>query len=192
MTTYQFVYSVQSDLQARQVMIAHPPVSGPRHVIAHPSLPYLYCLCELNSTITVIHKETLFVLYTYSMLRADESSEGMAGAELHLSSNGRFLYCSNRDISKPNQQRSSIAVFAIADSGELQLLQHVATAGVHPRYFMLFANDSRLMVANMSTNNIAIFVVDAASGRIDDRTCVVTTDESLVYPSHMVFVPRIE
>jgi 6-phosphogluconolactonase len=86
-------------------------------------------------------------------------------SELQLSSDGLFLYASNRDNSEPNLHRSSIAVFRVnARTGELAPIQFTSSLGDHPRHFDLFFGGSLLVVANMNSDTVVSFTVDRASG----------------------------
>jgi 6-phosphogluconolactonase len=146
------------------------PGAGPRHTLIHPSGKFVFVINELTSTLSsyvydslsgALGEEVLVV----STLRAEESAEDMAGAEIQVSSNGRFLYVSNRDNSSPNLKRSSIAVFEVDDeSGMLKLLQHADTLGEHPRHFNFFMNEAVLLVGNMKSNSIVTFMVDKETG----------------------------
>lgn len=63
-------------------------------------------------------------------------------ADIHVSPDGRFLYCSNRG-------HDSIAAFKINPlNGELTFLAHESTGGKTPRNFAIDPTGGFLLVAN--------------------------------------------
>ncbi|MBP1994008.1 lactonase family protein [Paenibacillus eucommiae] len=139
------------------------PGAGPRHLAFHPNEEHLYVINELNSTITLFHYDRgtgeLTTQATVSTLPEDYNGEN-ACAEIQLSSDGRFLYGSNRG-------HDSLVVFAIdPDTGNLAYVEHVSTQGEHPRHFSLTPDGQFLLAANRDTNNIATFRVDTQSGKL--------------------------
>jgi 6-phosphogluconolactonase len=77
-----------------------------------------------------------------------------------LSSNGKFLYASNRG-------HDSIVIYEVAEDGALKLLGFEPTKGATPRNFTLSPNEDFLLVANKDANNIVSFKRDAASGGLE-------------------------
>jgi 6-phosphogluconolactonase len=72
-------------------------------------------------------------------------------ADIHVASNGRTLYVSNRG-------HNSIALFSVAEStGALTLEQVIATEGDWPRNFSLDPSGRWLLVANQRSNSIIVF-----------------------------------
>jgi 6-phosphogluconolactonase len=182
---------VPSDIESTVKM---SPGCGPRHMLMHPSLDRAYLVCELSSTVTVLTVDpttrTLTPVYTLSTLRPGESSTDMAAGELQLSSNGKFLYVSNRDNSDPNQNRSSIAVFSLsADNQELIHIQNVDSHGMHPRHFTLDFTGTVLLVANQKSNNIVSFSVNVVTGLIDESSAKVFQHPDLLGPAQILLVP---
>ncbi|REE67575.1 6-phosphogluconolactonase [Paenibacillus taihuensis] len=139
------------------------PGSGPRHFVFHPELPYGYGINELNSTITVYAYDgkagQLTVVQTISTL--PESFDGENGtADIHLSSDGKFLYGSNRG-------HDSIAVYSVDPSdGHIEPIEYVPTLGGHPRNFGLSPDGRFVLVANRDGNNIVTFSRDAETGKL--------------------------
>jgi 6-phosphogluconolactonase len=141
---------------------ALPPGSGPRHLAFHPSLPMIYVINELASTISTCAWDgdagTLRVQETISTL-----PEGFAGhnscAEVRVASSGRFVYGSNRG-------HNSIAVYAVGPDGSLTMAGHASTGGENPRNFTLDATGTFLFAANQDSDTIVTFRVDRASGAL--------------------------
>ena len=127
-----------------------PPGSGPRHLYLHPKRPGLaYLACELTNqlvALTVTGSE-FRARAALSTLPADPDTESMQSAAgsivAHIAGNvaGDRLYVSNRGD-------DSIAVFALDDQGHPTLLQHVASGGQSPRFFLLIEDERRIIVAH--------------------------------------------
>jgi 6-phosphogluconolactonase len=137
------------------------PGAGPRHLTFHPSGRYLYCMNELDSSITVFDYDaaqgTLRELQTVSAL-PDDFSGSNSGADIHVHPNGRYLYSSNRG-------HDSIAIFALDDTtGLLQPSGHVATGGRTPRNFAIDPTGTFLFAANQATDTVVSFRIDRATG----------------------------
>lgn len=141
------------------------PGSGPRHLVFHPQKPYAYVINELNSTVTAFsYNESngeLTTLQTISTLPADFNGENGC-AEITISADGNYVYGSNRG-------HDSIVVYEVnTENGELNTVQHISTAGGHPRHFALTPNGEYVLVANRDGNNIVTFKRDAATGLLQN------------------------
>ncbi len=134
--------------------------AGPRHLTFHPNGKWVYVVNELNSTVVLIQKSekgryikgvpvsTLPLGYTDTNNCAD----------IHISSDGKFLYVSNRG-------HNSIAIYNVNnDDGLLTLIGHQSTLGNGPRNFSLSPDNNYLLVANQYTNNIVSFKRDKITG----------------------------
>src|SRR5262249_25380153 len=92
------------------------PGSAPRHAAFHPSLPVLWAVNELGSNVPTsrwdAERGSLHPVQVLSSVPPDYSGRS-SGAEITVSSSGRFVYCSNRG-------HNSIAIFA-AEPGTGQL-----------------------------------------------------------------------
>jgi 6-phosphogluconolactonase len=128
------------------------PGAGPRHQALHPTLPRLYVINELDSTVSALARDhqtgELDLVQTLPTLPPDFAGRN-ACADLHLSPDGRFLYGSNRG-------HNSLAVFAIKDDGLLNPIGHVSTGGEWPRGFGVLMN-GLILVANERSDNIVAF-----------------------------------
>jgi 6-phosphogluconolactonase len=136
--------------------------AGPRHLAFHPTGNYLFVLNELNSTVTAFkrnpEKGSLQERQTLTTLPRDFTGAN-TGADVHISPNGRFLYCSNRG-------HDSIAIFKIDPSnGALSALGHEPTRGLTPRNFAIDSTGAFLLVANQKSDNIVVFRLDHKTGR---------------------------
>lgn len=134
--------------------------SGPRHFTFHPNQRLAYSIEELSGNV---------VAYTYQdgqlkeidhYFSYSQKQESYAGADIHISPDGKFLYASNR-LSEEN----TIAIFKIEEnSGQLDLVGHQSTFGDHPRNFVIDPTGAFLLVANMNSGNIVVFKRDMNTG----------------------------
>ena len=139
------------------------PGAGPRHLTLHPSGKYVFVLNELHSTITTFARDpgkgSLKELQTLSTLPADFKGTSWS-ADIHVSADGRFVYCSNRG-------HDSIAIFRIEPrNGALTSVAHESTRGMTPRNFAIDPTGSFLLVANQKSDNIVVFRIDQKTGRL--------------------------
>ena len=133
--------------------------AGPRHLAFHPNGNFFYVINELNNTISTVQiaaDKTLSLLGSVSTLPKDFHGESFP-ADIHVSSDGKFLYASNRG-------HNSIAIYQIQETGMLSAIGFESTRGDHPRNFSLSPDEKFLLVANQNTNNIVCFKRDEKSG----------------------------
>jgi 6-phosphogluconolactonase (cycloisomerase 2 family) len=137
--------------------------SGPRHLAFHPTLPVVWVLNELASTAAAYSWDAkngaLQQLQIVSSLPPDFTAQSSA-AEIAVSADGRFVYCSNRG-------HDSIAIFRTNQTtGLLASIGWTPTQGKSPRFIGFDPGHRFLYAANQEGDNIAIFRPDPASGRI--------------------------
>jgi 6-phosphogluconolactonase len=139
------------------------PGAGPRHLTFDRAGRHVYVLNELDSTVTAFARTrttgALRELKTYPMLPADFKGEN-TGADIHLTPDGRFLYCSNRG-------HDSIAAFRVDSStGGLTPAGHTPTGGKTPRNFAVDPTGRFLLVANQRSDSVVTFRIDASTGAL--------------------------
>ena len=88
-------------------------------------------------------------LATYSTIPESWDQHNGAAA-IRLSSDGKFLYVSNRG-------HDSIAVFAVLPDQALKLVQRVSTFGEFPRDFNWDAKEKYVVAANHNSNNATLY-----------------------------------
>ena len=149
-------------LPAEPPWVQVKPGTGPRHLAFHPSGRYVFVLNELSSTVTAFardpEKGSLKELQTLTVLPKDFTGTN-TGADIHVSPDGRFVYCSNRG-------HDSIAIFAIDRRGGLATVGHESTRGSTPRNFAIDPTGDFLLVANQKSDNIVVFRLDQRTGRL--------------------------
>jgi 6-phosphogluconolactonase len=156
--------------------------AGPRHVALHPSNGIAYVLNELDSTVTGYHFDPVTgILQPLQVISAlpDTFIGHSRAAEITVSSDGRFVYASNRG-------HDSIAVFAVDQpSGRLRNVDWVGCRGRIPRFFSLNPTGLDLVVANEDSDSIVSFCVNQQTGMLEaprevaqtgSPVCVIFTD----------------
>ncbi|MBL0334251.1 MAG: lactonase family protein [Chitinophagaceae bacterium] len=141
------------------------PGSGPRHLDFGKDGKSIYILHELTGSVTMVRDSGLMRFNVVQEISAlPVYYKGAAGsADIHVSPDGKFLYCSNRGSS------NTIAVFSIdAGTGLLTAIGHQSTQGVKPRNFSIDPSGNFLLVANQDSDEIVIFKRDLKSGLLSD------------------------
>ncbi|TDH59935.1 lactonase family protein [Dankookia rubra] len=137
--------------------------SGPRHVALHPAAPYAYVVNELDSTVTAYRYDgQTGALEPFQILSAlpDTFTGNSRAAEIAVSSDGRFVYASNRG-------HDSIAVLTVdVGTGRLTVQQWIASGGRTPRFFAPDPTGRFLYVANEDSDTILRFEVAAEAGEL--------------------------
>jgi 6-phosphogluconolactonase len=139
------------------------PGAGPRHLTFHPNGQFAYLINELNSTLVSYRYDpehaTFEDLQTVPTLPQDFKGENLC-ADIHISSDGRYLYASNRG------HDSIVRFFIDQNTGLLTYRDHTSTEGREPRNFAIDPNGAFLLVANQKTNNIITFKINSKSGQL--------------------------
>ena len=137
--------------------------AGPRHLAFHPNGKWIYILNELNCTVTLVQKSdegTYTIGPSVSSLPRDYS-EANTAADIHISSDGKFVYASNRG-------HNSIAIYEVDPAnGTLYPIGFQKSKGDGPRNFCISPDGRYLLVANQHTNNIVSFKRDKISGLLN-------------------------
>jgi 6-phosphogluconolactonase len=142
--------------------VALPSGDGPRHFAFHPSGRWFYSLQEEGSTVVAYDYDAtrgrLTEIQTVSSL-----PKGFAGsnfpAEVMVSSDGKFLYASNR-------LHDSIAWFSISATGKLTYRGEEWTRGDHPRAFNFDPSGNFFYVCNQFADAITTFRINRMTGAL--------------------------
>ena len=134
--------------------------AGPRHFIFDPQERYAFLLGETDSTITVFaHRDCMLnPLQTVSTLPPGTATRNSC-AEIAMTSDGRFVYASNRG-------HDTIARFSFSD-GALTALGHTDTEGNNPRDFAIDPTGTFLIVGNQDTDTVVTFRIDRDTGDLE-------------------------
>ena len=160
------------------------PGCGPRHVVFHPNGRWVYGINEIDSTVD--H-------YLWTATRFADTPEGLlvntntpvktiaanfpadknTAAELGISSDGLFLYASNRG-------EDSLVVFSIAPKrGKLDFVQRISCGGKTPRHFTIDPTNQWILCGNQDSATITIFRRDSATGKLSGPIQTVPLDSPL-------------
>jgi 6-phosphogluconolactonase len=159
------------------------PGAGPRHMEFHPDGTHAYVIGEINSTITTFDFDPSTAAFTLKQVVStlpDGLSPITSTAEIEVSSDGKFVYGSNRG-------NDTIAVFAVdPEEKTLTPVEYAPIQGQTPRNFVIDPSGAYLFSENQNTNNIVQFSRDATTGKLTPTGQVLTEVES---PVCMVFLP---
>jgi 6-phosphogluconolactonase (cycloisomerase 2 family) len=143
---------------------------GPRHLRFHPTLPYLYILNELDSTIVSAKFDARTGgIEPFQVLpsQSDVYTQIHRASEIDVSPDGRFVYASNRG-------QNTIGVFAVAADGRLSPVQFADAGGKVPRHFAIAGDGRHLYVANEFSDSIVQFAI-AEDGSLRQMRAVANT-----------------
>jgi len=158
---YQFKASQITKNGQSYVTHQMPKGSGPRHLALSSTNEFVYIINELNGTIDVYGlDENGFVKNHVQNISTDTTDGDNLCAHIRLSSDGRFLYASNRGT------KNSLAVYVVGPDGKLALVQTISSGGDGPRHFEFTPDGDFMLVANQYTNNVSIFRRDKQNGQL--------------------------
>ncbi|MES3099358.1 lactonase family protein [Sphingomonas faeni] len=130
---------------------AASPGSGPRHMLFHPRHPRTaYLACELTSALVVLDLNDDGLRERATVPTLPSAWQG-ANIVAHIGANaaGDRLYISNRG-------HESIAVFALDAHGNATPIQHVASGGLSPRFFMILEAERRMIVVHERDHRVTV------------------------------------
>lgn len=156
-------YNITDEHKLEQINHYHATAgSGPRHLVFHPHQNFAYLLCELNSRIEVLsyQGQGQFKLIESLSTLPDGFSDFNATAAIRISSDGKFLYASNRG-------HNSIAIYAILDDGRLKEIEIVSSHGDIPRDFCLSPDEKFLIIVHQDSDNATIFSRNKSTGKLN-------------------------
>ncbi|MVN21513.1 lactonase family protein [Mucilaginibacter arboris] len=181
---YQYVYqpnNKQPLTPAAQPTVAVRPGSGPRHLVFSADAKHAYLTQEMGALVTAFNyaDEKLNPIQTIAMESSDFKGQNGA-ADLHLSSDGNFLYASNRG------QANDLIVYKVnKTSGQLSFVERQSCLGNGPRNFAIDPSGNFLLVANQNSNDIYTFSINKTTGKLT-RT---GSKLELSHPVYLKFVP---
>jgi 6-phosphogluconolactonase len=139
------------------------PGFGPRHMLFGKSGKFAYVLGEMASAVATMSydKKTgkLTLVENIDTIPPRLTTENNS-AELALSSDGRFLYATNRG-------HDSVTAFKVnAANGKLTYVQNIPTQGRIPRGMSLDPDGTHLLTGNQDSNTITVFDRDTKTGKL--------------------------
>lgn len=157
-----FRYRKEGDTFRMAGSVKVKPGSGPRHLTFHPEKRIAYLLNEMGSAVTVFKVAeggALRQLQHISTLPPEGSEAENNCAEIHVSTDGRFVYASNRG-------HDSIAIYDVLEDGALSVKDYAPSHGSMPRGFDISPNGEWMLVGGQDSGNMAVFSRDKDTGLI--------------------------
>ena len=144
----------------------------PRHYVHSPKLNVAYTSNENGGGITAWkfdpQQGTLTKMQTLSTLPKDFDGQS-AAADIHITPNGRFVYVSNRDVTKRGEgaaMHDSLAGFSIdPESGKLKRIGHFPT-NHFPRSFCIDLTGKFVYAAGQLSSDLFAYRIDQKSGKL--------------------------
>ncbi|WP_233856032.1 lactonase family protein [Paraburkholderia sp. HD33-4] len=173
-------HALSQDDATRAATFVAPPGSGPRHLEFSANGQFVYLLTELSAQVMVFRWDAAQGTLTHvqSLPIGTDGFDGVkSGAEIAPGRDGRFVYVENRG-------ENSLVVYRVnADTGELSLVQRIASGGDKPWGFGIDGSGRWLLVANQRSGKVSVFSIDAASGRLTDtgQSADVTDPSSVAF-----------
>jgi 6-phosphogluconolactonase len=139
-----------------------PPGSGPRHFVFSPQGHFLYLLDELGANLHVFKRDTksgkTVMLESHGLLPKNSAITPWA-ADIHMTSNGKFLYVTERTT-------NSLSGFNVNEkTGKLKLIGSWDTEG-QPRAFAISPSGRYLAVVGQKSHQMTVYAINAATGEL--------------------------
>jgi 6-phosphogluconolactonase (cycloisomerase 2 family) len=149
-------------LPAEAPVLVAPPGSAPRHFAFHPSGKFFYNLYEHDARVVVYDYDgsrgAMRLKQSVSTLPAHFAGSNLASG-IVISPDGRFLYVGNR-------LHSSIAIFAIAEDGQLRTAYETWTHADSPRSIAIDPSGELMFSCNQRSDSLTSFRINPASGAL--------------------------
>lgn len=139
---------------------ASTPGNGPRHMTFSANNKFAYLMEEMGGTVVCYKIDKGNLVFQQRISALPEGFKGAIGsADIHISPDGKFLYCSNRG------DANTISIFAVNPAnGTLKLIGDQSTMGKTPRNFNFDPSGNFLLVANQNSDDIYIFRINKKTG----------------------------
>lgn len=127
-----------------------PSGYAPRHLVFHPTKPFVYVACELSSKVLVMQYDAETARLTLvDEAEAAKDEQKNTTAAIRISKDGKFLYASTRGA-------DTITTFSVDPNGDrIKKLSTTAT-GNGPRDFDLDPSEKYVIAANQDSNDLSI------------------------------------
>lgn len=159
------VYTYEVNEQGKLKEVARfkaAPGTGPRHLTFHPTLNIAYLFGELSSDVIVLayNPETgeFTEKQTISTIPAEHTGFN-GGAAIRVSSDGKFVYASNRG-------HDSLVIYRTKEDGTLDLVDYVPTEGETPRDFNFDPSEDFVIVGHQDSDNLTLFERNEIDGSL--------------------------
>jgi 6-phosphogluconolactonase len=140
------------------------PGSGPRALAFHPNGRWAYCVCEMESSVTVLHWNaaagTFKAVQKVFLTPKGYNGPLSTGCDIILTRDGRYAYAANRGYDE-------VIGFKIGAEGKLTEINRIGSGGKIPRHIALDPSERFLLAANQVGDNIAVFRRNKMTGVLD-------------------------
>jgi 6-phosphogluconolactonase len=166
------------------------PGGGPRHFTINPAGRFFYQLSEMSGMVDVFAWDAAQGSLTQVQRVHTVPHDFFGGnhsAEIAIRPDGKFLYESNRRTQGENVRGpDTIGVYSIdSGTGVLTPVEQVLSGGIMPRNFEIDPTGKYLLAANQLSNNLVVFNIDSATGRLSKSGKEIMADT----PVCLKFVP---
>jgi 6-phosphogluconolactonase len=149
-------------LPAEAPVLVAPPGSAPRHFAFHPNGKFFYNLYEHDARVVVYDYDgsrgAMRLKQSVSTLPPHFAGSNLASG-IVVSPDGRFLYVGNR-------LHSSIAIFAIAEDGELRAAYETWTHADSPRSIAMDPSGEIMFSCNQRSDSLTSFRINPTNGAL--------------------------
>jgi 6-phosphogluconolactonase len=148
---------------ASPAFVSVAPGEGPRHLEFSADKKTAYLVTEMGSNVIVFDYKNGQLKQKQSITMLPDGFSGQtAGAAIHLSPDGKFLYASNR------LETNEINIYSVnQETGMLTFVARQSTFGKNPRDFAIDPTGRVLIVANQGSDNMWVFKIDQATGKLN-------------------------
>ncbi|QEM13887.1 lactonase family protein [Mucilaginibacter rubeus] len=148
---------------ATPAFVSVAPGEGPRHLEFSADKKTVYLVTEMGSNVIVFDYNNGKLKQKQSITMLPDGFKGQtAGAAIHLSPDGRFLYASNR------LETNEINIYSVnQETGMLTFVARQGTFGKNPRDFAIDPTGNFLIVANQNSDNMWVFRIDQNTGKLN-------------------------
>lgn len=173
---FDYAYEISKDIHKS---IKLKPGCGPRHLVFHPSMKFIFVFTEYSNEVVTIELtselELNVISYTKTLPKGFECES--YGAAIRISNDGNYIFVSNRG-------HNSIGVLEFnEDNKSLTLKDTYSTFGDHPRDFNLTPDDNFLLIANTFSNSLTSYAHDLHGG-----LTLLEKDISINNPTSVLFL----
>ncbi len=163
-TIHQFKWNAAQGILTynKPKKITTPKGEGPRHFTFHPSLPVVYFINEIGSSVSVAtldqSKGTLKLVQNLPTLPPDFTTRNTT-ADIHITPNGKFLYATNRG-------HDSLAAYAVnPKTGRITFINRYPTEKI-PREFDIDPTGRFLYAAGQRSGKLAAYTINQTDGSL--------------------------
>src|ERR1700720_3239755 len=149
-------------LPADVPVVAAPSGAAPRHFVFHPNGRLFYNLYEHDAKVAVYDYDAsrggMKLKQVVSSLPLKFEGSNLS-AEILVSADGRFVYVSNR-------LHNTIAIFAVANDGQLRMISESWVHADYPRCLAIDPGGEFLYSCNQKGDSITSFRISPATGAL--------------------------